>query len=83
MNLPPIPIDNNFIPKKRACYTPDTLPAAITFAFVKFVITFTTPYGYQQVSVITSGAPEAHHIITRNKPVHETDKQDTDIGNIM
>ena len=43
LNLPPVPLDESYIPNKRARYTPDQIPAAISVASGKYVGTLTTP----------------------------------------
>ena len=42
-NIPPINFDDRPCPHKRARYTPDLLPAAISVASDFFLITLTTP----------------------------------------
>ena len=54
LNLPPIPIYDSSRQNKRAHYTPDPLPHAISIASGKYVSTLTTPCDYPQDILISS-----------------------------
>ena len=70
MNLHPIPIDDSTLPDKRARYTPDLLPYAISIAYEDSVITLTAPYDPPQVLALTSGDPNPNNFMNKYNPVH-------------
>ena len=61
LNLPYIIIDDSTRLDKRACYTPDLLPAAISVASKNSVSTLTTPSDPPQVIVLNSDDTNTHH----------------------
>ena len=75
LNLPPMPLDENSRPKKRARYTPDQLPAAISVASGKSVGTLTTPSDRPQDIFLISDAPSTDHTTMRDKPGCAKDKR--------
>ena len=52
---------------KRSWYTPDKLPDAVSVASKKYVSTFTTPYDYPKVTLLTYDATSTDHIVMREK----------------
>ena len=75
LNFPPMPIDDSCRLKKRACYTPDQIPSAISAASGRSVSNLITPYDSPQVILLTSDAPDTEHIIMRDKLGRATEKR--------
>ena len=68
MNISPIIIDDRPHMDKRACYTPDLLPAAISVASEKSVITFTNTYDSSEHLSLTSDDTNHSHTTHKDKP---------------
>ena len=68
LNMPPIIIDNIPHLDKRARYTPDLLPAAISVASEKSIITFTNPSDSPQHLVLTSDDTNHIRYIKKDEP---------------
>ena len=70
LNLPPIIIDYRLCLDKRAFYTPDLLPAAISVASENSDGTFTTPSDSPQHLVINSYDPNHIHAMNKDERYH-------------
>ena len=68
LNLPPITIDDIPRPHKRARYTPDLLPAAISVASENPVSNLTTPSDSKQLFILPSDDPKPPHAIMKYEP---------------
>ena len=60
LNLLPINIDDRTSQNKRAHYTPDMLPAAISVAPYNYVITLTAPSNFTKIHLLTYDDPNHH-----------------------
>ena len=65
--LSPMPIDDSPCPKKRARYTPDPLPVAISVASGNSVSTLATLSDSPQDIILTCDAPNTDYIIMIDK----------------
>ena len=68
LNITHTPIDDSPCPNKRAQYTSDPLPAAISVTLGYFVSTLTTPSDYPQLLEPNYDDPDTLHIILSENP---------------
>ena len=68
VNLPPIPIDYSPHPKKRARYTYDPLPDAISVTSRNSISILTTPYDPPQLLEPNYDEPDTKHTIMSDNP---------------
>ena len=67
MNTPPITIDDRPPSHKRAQYTPDLLPAAISVAYENSVSTLTTPSDFPDI--LHTDYPNTLHVMKKYMPL--------------
>ena len=67
LNLPPITFDDKPRPHKKACYTPDLLPANISVALENSFSTLTTPS--YSLYLLPSDDPNTIHVMKMDVPV--------------
>ena len=71
LNIPQITIDDKPRPDKRACYTPDPPPVAISVTYEKIVSALTTLYDLEQLFLLTSDNPKPPHAIMKYESYHD------------
>ena len=70
LNLPLINIADRLRPDKRARYTPDLIPDAISVSSEKSVSTLTTPSDSPRLLILTSDNNHHHHSMKKYEPYH-------------
>ena len=66
LNIPPITFDDRHPPHKRARYTPDPPPSAISVASENYFSTLTIPYNFPYL--INSNDPNTIHVMRKYFP---------------
>ena len=68
LNLPPIDIEDRPLQHNRARYTLNLLPATISVAYEKYIITLTTTFDSPHLLLLPSDDPKSAHAMNKYKP---------------